>query len=211
MFHYEILDSTRKRLLPQIAEVGSGFYLAGGTALALQLGHRDSVDFDFFFVGDIDTTKLYEKCEAVFAGEKLQKTQEEKNTLSLTIDDEVRLSFFGYHYPLIDTSVISENLSLASLLDIGAMKLSAITGRSTLKDYVDLYFIFQSITLPELLTATSKKFPTLDQNLILKSLVYFADIEAEPILFMPGFATDQKTIEDFLKKVVKDYLAEIKN
>ena len=208
MFHYEILDTTRRRLLPKIAEIGGGFYLAGGTALALQFGHRDSVDFDFFFIGDIDTTKLYEKCETVFAGENLEKTQEEKNTLSLTIAKDVRLSFFGYHYQLIDTPINSENLSLASPLDIGAMKLSAITGRSTMKDYVDLYFILQTISLPELLSATSKKFPTLDQNLILKSLVYFSDIETEPILFMPGFSTDQKTIEDFLKNVVEKYITQ---
>ena len=206
MFHYEILDSTRRRLLPQIAEVGNGFYLAGGTALALHLGHRDSVDFDFFFTGDIDTSKLYEKCEAIFVGEKLLKTQEEKNTLSLTIAEEVRLSFFGYHYPLIDAPVISNQLPLATPLDIGAMKLSAITGRSTLKDYVDLYFILQTITLPELLEVAAEKFPTLDQNLILKSLVYFADIDDEPILFMPGFETNQKTIEEFLRKTVENYL-----
>ena len=66
MFHYEILDSTRKRLLPQRAEVGNGFYLSGGTALAIQLGHRDSFHFNFF-TGGIDTSKLYENVKLFLA------------------------------------------------------------------------------------------------------------------------------------------------
>ncbi len=206
MVNLEILDTQRQSLLPKIVEVGQGFYLAGGTALALQLGHRDSIDFDFFTTGDVDTTSLWQQIETVFIGHHLQKTQEEKDTLSLVLDGDVRISFFGYHYPLLEPVIPANGLELASVLDIGCMKLSAITGRSTLKDYVDLYFIFKKMNLATLLEASSKKFPTLDQALILKSLVYFDDIEPEPIRFMPGFAVDLSEVETLLTRIVKEYL-----
>ncbi len=206
MLHLEILDETRRRLLPKIAKAGEAFYLAGGTALALQLGHRDSIDFDFFSPEPFDTRQLFQKCERIFAGNSLLKTQEETNTLSLSISEEVRLSFFGYPYELLEPLIQTEQMSLASPLDIGVMKLSAITSRSTLKDYVDLYFILQTSSLGDLLAGANKKFPSLDQNLILKSLVYFADITDEPIMYQPGFNTDQATIENFLRQEVETYI-----
>ncbi|MFN3693261.1 MAG: nucleotidyl transferase AbiEii/AbiGii toxin family protein [Candidatus Paceibacteria bacterium] len=206
MFHTDILDTKRHSLLTLIAQVGQGFYLAGGTALALQIGHRDSIDFDFFATGDIDTTALTERIEKVFVGHQVQKTQEEKNTLSVVIDNEVRLSFFGYHYPLLKETVDMDGICLASILDIGCMKLSAITGRSTLKDYVDLFIILKQLPLTELLASCSQKYPTLDHALILKSLVYFDDITPEPICFMPGFVVTSEEIESSLIAIVKDYL-----
>lgn len=207
MLHLEILDQKRQTLLPLVATAGQGFYLAGGTALALQLGHRDSIDFDFFVSEDIDTTELWGRIERVFLGHELQKTQDEKNTLSVTIDGEVRLSFFGYHYPLLETPLEENGLALASIHDIGCMKLSAITSRSTLKDYVDLYFILQHISLSALLSGCAQKYPTLDHTLILKSLVYFDDITAEPIRFMPGFTVTSEEIESSLTTIVKDFLS----
>ena len=206
MPHTEILDQRRQSLLPLIAQAGQNFYLAGGTALALQLGHRDSIDFDFFAARDIDTASLWQHIAEIFIGHNLLKTQDEKNTLSLIIDGEVRLSFFGYHYQLLEPTIPVSGLELASVLDIGCMKLSAITGRATQKDYVDLYFILKQTSLTALLDACSRKFPTLDEALILKSLVYFDDIETEPIRFMPGFVVDLSEIETHLTMVVKEHL-----
>ena len=205
MFHIEILDEKRRGLLPKVATVGESFYLAGGTALALQFGHRDSIDFDFFIHSDIDTDDLWGKCMDVFTGNHIQKTQEEKNTLSIIIDHQVRISFFGYHYPLLEQTHQQNGLSFATPLDIGCMKLSAITSRATSKDYIDLYFILQNYTLTALLKACSNKYPTLDQGLILKSLVYFADITAEPIRFMPGFEIPFTKVSSTLTDIVKQY------
>lgn len=201
--HFEILDQKRQTLLPKIKLVGESFYLAGGTALALTIGHRDSIDFDFFCEKDIDTKMLFENCVRTFSPLTVTKTQEEENTLSVTIAEEVRLSFFSYPYPLIEPSINSDGLFLASLTDIGAMKLSAILSRSTLKDYVDLYFILKTISLAELLASTNEKFGNIDQNLILKSLVYFDDIDpTEPIMYLPDFVTDFSTIKKHLEQQV---------
>jgi hypothetical protein len=204
MLHLEILDQKRQDLLPLIAKAGEGFYLAGGTALALQYGHRDSIDFDFFINDNFSTPDLWSKLETIFSGHALLKTQEEENTLSIIIDD-VRISFFGYHYNLINTPREESGFILATPLEIGCMKLSAITGRSTLKDYVDLYFILKNHSLSELLIAAKQKYPSLDQALILKSLTYFDDIDEEPIRFMPDFVVTKTEIFAFLADTVKNY------
>jgi hypothetical protein len=200
---YDILNKKRIALLPYFRNLKESFYLAGGTALALQIGHRDSVDFDFFKNGEIDTKKLFDNVKEIFKGHKLLKIQEESNTLGLIIDDSVKVSFFGYKYGLIESTINEENLTLASIKDIGCMKLSAITGRASNKDYIDIYYILQHIIISELLEKASEKFPDLDRNLILKSLVYFEDIETEPIMFKNNNSVSLEEVKTFLEKEVK--------
>jgi predicted nucleotidyltransferase component of viral defense system len=200
---YNILDKKRIDLLPSFRFLKKSFYLAGGTALALQIGHRDSIDFDFFKEGDIDTSKLFGELREVFENHVILKVQEERNTLGVVIDDTIKVSFFGYKYKLIDNTIDEENLTLASMNDIGCMKLSAITGRASNKDYIDLYYILQNIALADLLKKSSEKFPDLDRNLILKSLVYFDDIVDEPIMFKNNNALDRGDLQVFLEREVK--------
>lgn len=87
------------------------------------------------------------------------------------------------------------------------MKLSAITSRSILKDYVDLYFMLHEIELNKLIEITKEKFPTMDTNLIIKSLVYFDDIQEEPILFKHGDDVSFESIKKYLSEKVTNYLA----
>ena len=203
--HYEILDKKRKDILPLLAKLRDDFYLAGGTALALHLGHRDSVDFDFFTQKDIDTAELTERLKEIFKNHGITKIQEEKNTLSVLINKEIKLSFFTYKYPLLKDLHTEKNLSLASLEDIGCMKLSAILGRSSNKDYIDIYYILKNIELETLLGLTQQKFPEIDPNPVLKSLVYFEDMEEEPIDFQKGKEVELEEIKNFLIKEVKKF------
>ena len=205
MFHYDILDPGRKEILPKLAAFKTQFYLAGGTALALQIGHRDSLDFDFFSREEIDTVKLFDQINEIFAGSEIIKTQEERNTLSVNIG-QVKFSFLTYPYELVDKLVEAEFFNLASIKDIACMKLSAITSRSALKDYVDLYFILEQYKLEELLNSCKNKFPQLDIGLVLKSLVYFDDIVEEPIIFKEGNAASLYEIQQSLKNEVREYL-----
>jgi len=201
---YDILDNKRLDLLPFFKNFKKDFYLGGGTALALQIGHRDSVDFDFFKKGELDTQKLFGDLGEIFKSHPILKVQEEFNTLSLIVFDDIKLSFFGYKYKLIRGLIYEEDLNLASIEDIGCMKLSAITGRASNKDYIDLYFILQDIDLAELLEQSSKKFPDLDRNLILKSLVYFEDVHLEPIMFKNNNHIDFDEVKFFLEMKVKE-------
>ena len=164
---YNILDKKRLDILPLLKNFKKVFYLAGGTALALQIGHRDGVDFDFFGPENIDTKKLFEEISETFKSHKILKIQEGKNTLTVLIDDNIRLSFFGYKYKLLNKPIEDENLRMASLEDIACMKLSAITSRASNKDYIDLYYILQKISLKDVLEKVSQKLPDLDISLIL--------------------------------------------
>ncbi len=203
--HYDILDNARRQLLPKLTPFREyGYYLAGGTALALQIGHRDSVDFDFFCTQEFDTEMLFSHIQEYFSGHTIIRIQEEKNMLEVLVDGTIRLSFMTYAYPLISPLIATEFFDMAALLDIGCMKLSAITSRTAYKDYVDLYFILLSIPLSDLMQSLTKKLPTLDPLLALKSLVYFDDIQPEEILYKT-LPLRIETIKAFLTLTVTNY------
>lgn len=201
--HYEALDEKRQALLPALGTFKADFYLAGGTALALQIGHRVSIDFDFFTEKDFETDDLYERIQQVFG--ETPRTQESPRTLAIIVQDDIRISFIGYRYPLLTAPIDAEHLRLASLLDIGCMKLAAIVSRSELKDYVDLYFILKYVSLTQLLIDLAQKIPSLDQNFVLKALVSFDDVSSEPIDFITGneitFDTIRASITGSVKSV----------
>ncbi len=200
---YDILDKKRIGLLPLFKSFKKKFYLAGGTALALQIGHRDSIDFDFFSEKSFDTKKWFEHLREVFDGHMLLNIQEEKNTLTILVDDTVKISFFTHNYKLIKEPIDDKNISLACVEDIGCMKLSAITARATNKDYIDLYFILKIMSLADLLEYAHVKYSQLERNLILKSLVYFDDVTLEKILFKNNNDVTFEEVKNTLRNEVK--------
>jgi hypothetical protein len=199
---YNILDQKRLTILPLLKFFKKEFYLAGGTGLALQIGHRDSIDFDFFSLKDVDTYKVFSNIKKIFFEHKILKIQEEKNTLTVLVDENIKLSFFTYPYKLLNKTINEPNLNIASITDIALMKFSAITSRATNKDYIDLYFIFHSIPFKKILSVLNKKLPDLDVNLVLKSLVYFKDIKKEPIKFKNNRNIDFKVVESFFEREI---------
>lgn len=200
--YWEILDKNRTEILPLLAEFKDQFYLAGGTALALQLGHRDSIDFDFFLQNEFSNDILFKKIENVFSNYKIVKTQDEKDTLTVKINENIKLSFFTYRYVLVKPLIKTEYFDLASIEDIACMKLSAIVSRYLLKDYVDIYWILHQIKLSDLLILNQHKLQNLDINLVLKSLVYFDDVVPEKITFKNNKDVDFETVKEFLRKEV---------
>jgi hypothetical protein len=192
--HYEALDDKRRALLPALGAFKKDFYLAGGTALALQIGHRQN---------EFDTEALYERVQKIFGS--VTRTQESHKTLAIVVQDDVRISFMGYPYPLIEECIDTEHLRLASITDIGCMKLSAVVSRAELKDYVDIFFILKHLSITELLVKLAGKIPSLDQNLVLKALVSFDDVTQEQIVFIKGneisFAKVQKSIVENVRTV----------
>jgi len=152
-------------------------YLAGGTALALQIGHRISVDLDFFTRVEFDETETSTKL-ASLSGFVQDGT--EKWTVWGKIG-ETRFSMFYYKYPLLEETLPFEGIQLASLADIAAMKIHAIEDRGTRRDFVDVYFLSKKYTLDEMLEYYQKKYSVLEDHLysILRSLDYFEDAEQE--------------------------------
>lgn len=158
-----------------------GFYLAGGTALALRLGHRRSIDFDFFTAGDFDAIDLRERLRAIF-GEVPIRSQAPR-TLYVTLLG-VTTSFFAYRYPMLDSPEATPwGFGLAGLRDIAAMKLEAVAGRGSRKDFIDLYFLCRRFDLPEIFRCFAEKYrgAGTDPYHRLRALAYFDDAEAEPM------------------------------
>lgn len=161
----------------------SDFYLAGGTSLALQIGHRESVDFDFFTSTELHIPFLK---NTLASHGRYEQLSEMKGTLHLLLND-VRVSFIEYKYQLLEPLLKEKCLVVASLLDVALMKLEAIAGRGAKKDFIDLFFLLKKFTLNELLMAYEKKYGVTAHNHyhLMKSLTYFADAETErmPVMF----------------------------
>jgi hypothetical protein len=160
------------------------FYLAGGTGLALQLKHRISIDFDFFSEHLKLDFEDREKVKDYFRQKQVSLSVEKDKERTLIIFLEgVRISFFYYPYLLVKPLVSFQKLLLASPVDIGIMKLSAIINRGARKDFIDLYEIIQQIPIKLLMEEAAKKYPdSLDFPFqAAKALNYFEDAEQEPI------------------------------
>ena len=203
MIFYDILDSDRINVLSKLSFLKNRFYLAGGTGLALQIGHRDSVDFDFFTTEHFNTSDLYGELLQVFGQNNIVKILEEKETLNVIINGDIKLSFFHYPYTLLEPTIQEKFLHIASVADIGCMKLSAVVGRAVEKDYVDLYFILKIIPLATLLSKAKEKMSDLEHNLILKSIIYFDDVVQENILFKHDFQVSFDEVKKYLQQEVK--------
>lgn len=201
-----VLDDVRMNMLPKFLAWKDTFYLAGGTGLALQIGHRKSIDFDFFSERQFDTSELFRKITEVFSKESVTMVQQDANTVSVVVAGTINISFFFYPYTLIKPKIESEYMFLASIEDIACMKLSAIISRSVRKDYVDLYFILKQHSLSEYMMLAKQKYPTIDESVFLKSLVYFEDIIDEPIMFLGDNTVDFETIKQSLQNSVRSYL-----
>jgi len=154
-----------------------GFYLAGGTALALRIGHRDSLDFDFYTEKKFDSQKLREEFDKRF--EKVQEIYIAEGTLALEVDG-IGVSFFKYPYPLIRPLEKMESIYLASKEDIAAMKIIAISQRGKRRDFIDIYFLLTEFGLKKIIEFIKEKYPMFNIYVGLQGLVYFKDADEDP-------------------------------
>ncbi|MCK4357774.1 MAG: nucleotidyl transferase AbiEii/AbiGii toxin family protein [Candidatus Cloacimonetes bacterium] len=151
-------------------------YLAGGTACALQLGHRISVDLDFFTQKEFDSKELINSLKKIG---NFTLEQQSWGTVLGTFED-IRFSIFVYDYPILFPYKVIFNINILDLMDISAMKIDAISTRGIKRDFIDLYFMCkEGILLKDALSFYDQKYGELSSNIvhILKSLVYFIDAE----------------------------------
>ena len=185
--HFEILPEEQLKFFKLLSEelFIKEFYLAGGTCLALYLGHRQSYDFDFFIPADFNTSQIINILTRIG---RYERGNEEKNTINGMLNG-VRISFFGYKYDIIDDFIHYNSIRLAGIRDIAAMKLEAIAGRGSKKDFVDMFFLLKLFSLKEIFSFHALKYGVGLNNQYhhLKSLVYFndADEEAMPLMTSP--------------------------
>ncbi len=172
----EVLAKNTKSVLEKIgaSPCSRNFYLAGETALVLHFGHRLSVDLDRFsekFSYDSSFRRGLEKIG------KLEVDSESRDAFNGVLNG-VKVSLFKYPYPLISPKVkYKDNIFIAGIPDIAAMKIEAIGSRGSYKDFIDIYFILKEFSLEEVLDFVEEKFKNIDYSKmhILKSLIYFDD------------------------------------
>lgn len=175
--------------------------LVGGTALALQYGHRQSIDLDFFGILPEDKEELVEMTKRV--GNVLV-TNRSKMILQ-TVINQIKVDFVDYsRYKWIDEPVMGDGFVLASDKDIAAMKVNAIIGRGTRKDFIDLYVLLQRYSLSEIMAFYKQKYPEFSEYRALLSMTYFEDAEMQdmPKMFID---TSWDTMKSTIIEAVKVY------
>ncbi len=158
--------------LPELNE----FYLVGGTALALEYGHRISVDLDFFTGKEFETNRLVDVFNDKFP---IRVLSQGSNSLTLELRS-VKTDFIRHNYPLLKPLKKTDEITRASIEDIAAMKLNSTMNRGSKKDFYDIYELLKHFTLNELISFYNFKYNFSSQLILLKSLVYFDDAEREP-------------------------------
>ena len=179
------------------------FYLSGGTALSLQVGHRESEDLDFFSQDSFNPQKLQQQLSQLG---KLKNIELADGTVN-TFLDGVKLRFLEYPYKLIKPTVIWQSIQLSSMEDIACTKLQTIGIRGSKKDFIDLYFLLSQYSLEDLFKLMQKKYQDINYSKthILKSLVYFEDAKEQPLPRM-----HQAVSWDEVKKKMIEAVREIK-
>ena len=202
MLHYEAVEPGTLGLLKNLMGFKplNSFLLVGGTALALQLGHRKSEDIDLFTSQEFDEDILLNMIQEQF-GFQVNLNKKSVRTLNLMIDC-VKTDLIRYNYPLIDEVIIEDGIRMMGKKDIAAMKISAISSRGEKKDFYDLYFLLHDFTLQQILDFYQKKFSVSNVFHVIKSLDYFADADA---------SKDVEMLDKIDWKVVKRFIAERKN
>lgn len=178
--HWDILTRAQQKVWAKLAgaKVPEGFYLAGGTAIALRLGHRESEDLDFFSEKPFSKEVIIATASGVSS---VQVEQIGEGTLYLTVD-HIRVSFLSYPYPLIAPAQEWNDIVVADLVDIVPMKLIALAQRGTKKDFFDIDALINSgWPLEAMFETMERKFANVRYNKmhILKSVTFFEDAEGD--------------------------------
>jgi len=197
MLHTEVLEPGTLDILKAVLDCDTfdSFNLVGGTALALQFGHRLSIDLDFFSGEPFD--KELAKAELVTIGDWITNSE---NKIGLRGElNGIKMDFVTYPYPLLEPTTVIEGVRMLSQADISAMKLSAVTNRGAKKDFYDILFLLKQHSFAQLCEWYKQKFRTNNLFMLLKSLTYFDDAELTetPVLLA------KKTNWDIVKKTLR--------
>lgn len=203
MLQYQTVTLDTLELLKEISSKPEmqGFRLVGGTALALQYGHRQSVDLDFFGTPAVPQEDIIDMLSSL--GSIVVHNRTDK--ILQVVLRGIKVDVIDYsRYSWIDNPVMEEGLTLASPKDIAAMKINAVEGRGSRKDFIDIYMLLQHYTLGELLDFYQKKYPNYSFFRALLSLTYFDDAESQamPKMFISQTWDEMKS---YISNKVKGY------
>ncbi|MEK7208730.1 MAG: nucleotidyl transferase AbiEii/AbiGii toxin family protein [Patescibacteria group bacterium] len=203
--HREIFTEAQSKLLPVVKLFSKNFGLVGGTAIALHLGHRGSIDFDLFSLKGFNNYSIKAKITKNLAIDNILVNKKGEYTFSI---DEIKFTFFHFPYRVNFSESLDDIIKLPDLLTLAALKAFALGRRAKWKDYVDLYFILKTNhTVSEITAAGVKIFgPEFNEKIFRTQLAYFEDIDySEQIIYKNEFSTDDETV----KKALVEFSLEI--
>lgn len=193
MLHKETVSDFTLDLLKALMadEKLADFFLVGGTALALQIGHRISIDLDLFSRSSFSEDVLLSHLEKTY---QFKLDFQANQTLKGSINN-VNVDLITHSYPLVKPLVVMDNVRMTSIEDIAAMKLNAISGNGTrLKDFIDIASLSPKLTLADMVSAYTEKYDSRNPAMVIKSLDYHADINFnEPVQMLDSGYSWQKT------------------
>jgi len=203
--HTQIFNKNQTDLLPFVKQFKKEFYLVGGTAIALYIGHRRSVDFDLFKFNPLKHKRIIDTISGTnYPYVVTRRVTEQLNA----IVHDVKFTFFQYPFKIIASEKLDDIIKLPSLLDLSAMKAYALGRRSKWKDYVDLFFLLKNhFTVSEISDRSCFIYGQLfSEKLFRAQISYFADIDfTEPVEFI-GEPIHEDTIKEFLIAKAIDFL-----
>ena len=194
----DILSKEQKELLPLLQQFVREFYLVGGTAIALQAGHRRSIDFDLFKLSGLNAKRTLKKINATKIPYIVTRRVSEQINIVI---NSVKMTFFQYPYAVEANVNFEGKLKMPDLLSLAAMKAYALWRRAKWKDYVDLYILLKNYyTLNQIAQKADSLFGQMFSGKLFRSqLAFHKDIDySEPLEYMPGFEVSEQEIKDFL-------------
>lgn len=204
--HTDILSEKQRELLPWVRQFKREFYLVSGTAIALYLGHRKSIDFDLFKLGHINHKKNLERIQQ--SGCTYQITRRVTEQMNLILND-VKVTFFQYPFDVQATQNVENIFRVPTLLDLAAMKAYALGRRSKWKDYVDLYFLLKDhFTIEQICTRATEIFGELfSEKMFRAQLCYFEDVDysEEVDWLIPNPPTNEEIQEKLTNMVTTNF------
>lgn len=202
MLHIQTVEFNTLELLNRLMSEHwlNHFRLVGGTALSLQIGHRISIDLDFFTNEEFDVDLLLGYLTD--GNYEYQILQKSNNTLILNIDG-IKVDFIRFRYPFLKSVVTIDNVRLAQIEDIASMKVDAIAGRGAMKDFFDLYFILKLYSLNEVLQWYYNLYKHQTLFHTLKSLTYFEDADNNVLPIILDKGVDWESVKQYIVSQVK--------
>lgn len=193
-FHKEVLTKEQIELLPLVKMFKRKFGMVGGTAIALHVGHRESVDFDLFSLKEFDNGKIRRKITEV---KKISNVVRDETGQYTLIINNVRFTFFYYPFEIAFSKNFDDIIGVPDLLTLGAMKAYALGRRPKWKDYIDIYFIKQRYSIKDIVKKADEIFKgEFDEKLFRRQLCYFKDINYnEPVVYKKGFETEEEVVK----------------
>lgn len=195
--HKEILTKEQREFLPLLELFSKNFGLVGGTAIALYLGHRRSIDFDLFSLEKFNNLVIKNKISKLKKIDEVIVNKLGEYTISM---NEVRFTFFQYPYQINFSKDFNNIIKMPDLLTLTAMKAYALGHRAKWKDYVDLYFVMEKYSINQIIKKAKAIFGhEFNEKIFRSQLAYFKDIDrSEEIIYLKGFKVDDKKIEKSL-------------